>query len=40
MPRLFDNADDSDSDLNLKTDTDFAKSYDKWRQKEELHKCE
>ncbi|KAF2896128.1 hypothetical protein ILUMI_10041 [Ignelater luminosus] len=40
MLRLFDNADDSDSDLNLKTDTDFAKNYDKWRQKEELHKLQ
>ncbi|XP_076763290.1 protein KRI1 homolog [Xylocopa sonorina] len=37
MPTLF-NGDKSDSDEELKINKDYAKSYDNWRQKEELNK--
>ncbi|XP_026471237.1 protein KRI1 homolog isoform X1 [Ctenocephalides felis] len=37
MSKLFD-GDDSDSDVNIKTDNPYAKNYDIWRQKEELNK--
>lgn len=37
MSKLFD-GDDSDSDVNIKTDNQYAKNYDIWRQKEELNK--
>lgn len=35
MSKLFE---DSDSDIGIKTDNDYAKSYDTWRKKEELNK--
>lgn len=35
-PALFD--DDSDEEVALKTENEYAKKYDKWREKEELHK--
>ncbi|XP_076238119.1 protein KRI1 homolog [Calliopsis andreniformis] len=37
MPTLFNGA-NSDSDEELKINTDYAKNYDTWRQKEELNK--
>ncbi|KAJ8716945.1 hypothetical protein PYW08_005344 [Mythimna loreyi] len=37
-PTLFD--DDSDEEVALKTENEYAKKYDKWREKEELHKLE
>ncbi|XP_035435752.2 protein KRI1 homolog [Spodoptera frugiperda] len=37
-PALFD--DDSDEEVALKTENEYAKKYDKWREKEELHKLE
>lgn len=37
MPKkLFE--DDTD-DLDIKTDNEYAKKYNTWRKKEELHKC-
>lgn len=38
MPNLF-NGDNSDSEKELKINTDYAKNYNNWRQKEELNKC-
>ncbi|CAK1550269.1 unnamed protein product [Leptosia nina] len=40
MPKnkLFD--DDSEEEVNLKTENEYAKKYDRWREKEELHKLE
>ncbi|XP_075981322.1 protein KRI1 homolog [Anticarsia gemmatalis] len=35
---LFD--DDSEEEVALKTENEYAKKYDKWREKEELHKLE
>ncbi|OAD52573.1 Protein KRI1 like protein [Eufriesea mexicana] len=37
MPTLF-NGNNSDSEEKLKINTDYAKNYDNWRQKEELNK--
>ncbi|XP_012151679.2 protein KRI1 homolog [Megachile rotundata] len=37
MPTLF-NGDNSDSDKELNINTDYAKNYNNWRQKEELNK--
>ena len=37
MFTLF-NGDNSDSDEELKINTDYAKNYNNWRQKEELNK--
>lgn len=37
MSKLFDES--SDSEVEIKTDNDYAKKYDNWRQKEELNKC-
>ncbi|XP_043788201.1 protein KRI1 homolog [Apis laboriosa] len=37
MPNLF-NGDNSDSEKELKINTDYAKNYNNWRQKEELNK--
>lgn len=37
MKKLFD-GDDSDSDIDIKTDNAYAKNYNNWRQKEELNK--
>lgn len=37
-PTLFD--EDSDEEVALKTENEYAKKYDKWREKEELHKLE
>jgi len=39
MSKLFED-DDSGSDIDLKTDTDYAKNYNTWRQKEELHRLQ
>lgn len=36
-PKLFDENSDED-DINLKTENAYAKNYDRWREKEELHK--
>lgn len=38
MPTLF-NGDNSDSDGELKVNTDYAQNYDNFRKKEELNKC-
>lgn len=40
MPKqtLFD--EDSEEEVTLKTENEYAKKYDAWREKEELHKCE
>lgn len=38
MSKLFE--DDNNSDLELNTNTDFAKNYNTWRKKEELHKLQ
>ncbi|KAL4709258.1 hypothetical protein ACJJTC_010719 [Scirpophaga incertulas] len=35
---LFD--DDSDEEIAIKTENEYAKKYDKWREKEEIHKLE
>lgn len=37
MSQLF-NDDSSDSEVDIKTNSEYAKNYDAWRQKEELHK--
>lgn len=37
-PILFD--EESDEEVALKTENEYAKKYDKWREKEELHKLE
>ncbi|KAJ8717566.1 hypothetical protein PYW07_005496 [Mythimna separata] len=37
-PTLFD--EESDEEVALKTENEYAKKYDKWREKEELHKLE
>ena len=37
-PTLFD--EDSEEEVALKTENEYAKKYDAWREKEELHKCE
>lgn len=37
MQKLFKN-DNSDSEEDLKINSDYANNYDSWRQKEELHK--
>ncbi|XP_026739107.1 protein KRI1 homolog isoform X2 [Trichoplusia ni] len=37
-PILFD--EESEEEVTLKTENDYAKKYDKWREKEELHKLE
>lgn len=36
--KLFE--DDSEEEVSLKTENEYAKKYDKWREKEELHKLE
>lgn len=36
--KLFD--EDSDDEINIKTENEYAKKYDSWREKEEIHKCE
>ena len=38
MSKLF-NGDNSDSEDELKINTDYANNYNNWRQKEELNKC-
>lgn len=40
MPKqkLFD--EDSADEVTFKTENEYAKKYDSWREKEELHKCE
>lgn len=38
MSKIFDN--DSDSDIEIKTNNDYAKNYDVWRKKEELNRRE
>lgn len=38
MTSLF-NGDNSDSDGEIKINSDYAKDYNNWRQKEELNKC-
>lgn len=35
--KLFD--DDSEEEVAIKTENEYAKKYDSWREKEELHKC-
>lgn len=35
-PKLFD--EDSEEEVSLKTENEYAKKYDKWREKEELYK--
>lgn len=35
--KLFD--DDSDEEVEIITENEYAKRYDAWREKEELHKC-
>lgn len=37
-PTLFD--EDSEDEVAIKTENEYAKRYDAWREKEELHKCE
>ncbi|CAB3244382.1 unnamed protein product [Arctia plantaginis] len=37
-PKLFD--DESEDEVSLKTENEYAKKYDKWREKEELYKLE
>lgn len=37
MSKLF-NEESSDSEVDIKTNSEYAKNYDAWRQKEELHK--
>lgn len=36
--KLFD--DESEEEVDLKTENEYAKKYDKWRGKEEIHKRE
>lgn len=38
MLKLFDE-DDQGSDVEIKTNTEYASHYNTWRQKEELNKC-
>lgn len=37
-PILFQDA-GSDSDVEIKTNNEYATHYDKWRQKEEMNRC-
>lgn len=37
MSKLFDDDDQESGNFNI--NTDYAKNYDKWRQKEEINKC-
>lgn len=35
--KLFE--DDSEEDIAIKTENEYAKKYDTWRKKEEIYKC-
>lgn len=41
MPKnkLFQDDDDEEEEVAFKTEGEYAKRYDQWREKEELHKC-
>lgn len=39
MPKLFDDEEGPDLDVEIKTNNEYATHYNLWRQKEELNKC-